>query len=99
MAKRLATALVATSLGVVGIALAAPAGATATASSERIAGATRYGTAAAVATKAYPTTNDRVIIASGENFPDALAASGLAGKLNAPVLLTKSASLSDEAKA
>lgn len=99
MAKRLGAGLLAASLGIFGIALAAPAGATATVTTERLAGQTRYSTAAAVAAAAYPGGSDRVILATGQNFPDALAASGLAGKLNAPVLLTLTASLSDEAKA
>jgi putative cell wall-binding protein len=42
------------------------------------------------------------VIASGENFPDALAANGLAGALNggegAPVILTKKGSLTSHAK-
>jgi putative cell wall-binding protein len=42
------------------------------------------------------------VIASGDNFPDALAANGLAGTLNngqgAPVILTKKGSLSSQAK-
>jgi putative cell wall-binding protein len=42
------------------------------------------------------------VIASGENFPDALAANGLAGALNgglgAPVILTKKGALSSQAK-
>lgn len=36
-----------------------------------------------------------VILATGENFPDALAASSLAGYYDAPILLTKSTSLPD----
>ena len=37
------------------------------------------------------------IVASGGNFPDALSASSLAGRLDAPVILTGSTSLSTEA--
>ncbi len=40
----------------------------------------------------FPTANT-VIIASGENFPDALASSGLAGCVNGPILLTKRSQL------
>lgn len=42
-------------------------------------------------------TVKNVIIASGANFADALAATGIAGILNAPVLLTTSNTLSDYA--
>jgi putative cell wall-binding protein len=53
-------------------------------------GADRYGTSAAIAEAEYPSgvTSGHVILASGANFPDALAANYLAGQLNAPVLLT-----------
>lgn len=40
---------------------------------------------------------DTVIVASGESFPDALAASGLAGIQEAPIVLTSSAELSESA--
>jgi putative cell wall-binding protein len=61
----------------------------------RLAGATRYGTAAAIAT-AVGCSND-IILASGENQPDALAAAALARSVNAPILLTPANSLSVEA--
>jgi putative cell wall-binding protein len=86
-------------LGVLGLALAPSAGAVADVTTDRAAGATRYGTAAAVATEAYPDGSDTVVLATGENFPDALAASGLAGDLDAPVLLTTGDALSEEASA
>ena len=54
----------------------------------RLAGASRYSTAVEVSTLSY-TNADKVILASGLNFPDALAGSALAGGLDAPVLLTK----------
>lgn len=47
----------------------------------------RFGTSAAVVENAYA-SSETVIIACGNNFPDALAASGLAGLRQAPVLLT-----------
>lgn len=61
----------------------------------RIAGETRYETAEQIACQGSWPTGGSVILASGANFPDALAASALAGEENAPVLLTESGSLSD----
>ena len=43
--------------------------------------------------------SDWVIVASGENFPDALSAIALAGSYNAPVVLTSSGELSGQAAA
>ena len=68
----------------------------------RLSGNVRYDTMGAIVSEAYPQafpqeTGGTVIVASGENFPDALAASGLAGKLNAPVVLTNSYELSARA--
>ncbi len=55
---------------------------------ERIAGATRYATAAAVAGKMIElgAEPESVFIASGVNFPDALAVSPAAGVLGQPIL-------------
>lgn len=72
---------------------AVPAGATAVVTTTRLSGATRYDTAAALAKAAYPGTTNDVVLASGEGFADALAASALAGKLNAPILTTPKDSL------
>jgi|GEM_PF-4200934 len=68
---------------------------------ERLAGANRYGTAAAVArkTKAIAGSPSRVFVATGGDFPDALAASSLAAELGEPIVLTKSTALSPEADA
>ncbi|MDD2234474.1 MAG: cell wall-binding repeat-containing protein [Desulfitobacteriaceae bacterium] len=54
---------------------------------QRLAGADRYATATAISTWGFA-TSDYVILASGENFPDALAGTALAGVTEAPVLLT-----------
>ncbi|MGC5584591.1 cell wall-binding repeat-containing protein [Ornithinimicrobium sp. W1665] len=54
---------------------------------ERVAGANRYATAAAVAEAFYPRA-DRAFLATGLDFPDALAAGPVAGLDGAPVLLT-----------
>lgn len=54
----------------------------------RIAGNNRYETAALVAA-AYPSGLSSTYLASGEDFPDALAAGAAAGMLGAPVFLTR----------
>jgi len=66
---------------------AVPAGATAAFGFTRIAGADRYATSALVAEKAFASA-PTVLLATGANYPDALAASYLAGALRAPILLT-----------
>ena len=53
---------------------------------ERIAGADRYATAAKIATKFFPNATS-AFVATGLNFPDALAAAAAAGHIGAPVLL------------
>ena len=53
----------------------------------RLEGNDRYATAGDVAVETFG-TSDVVVIASGETFPDALAAAYAAGLANAPVLLT-----------
>lgn len=58
----------------------------------RIAGADRYSTSNALSKKFV--SADTVIIASGDNFPDALCAAPLARKNNAPILLSSSNGLS-----
>ena len=55
---------------------------------ERAAGKDRYATAADIAASMFPTA-DTVYIATGENFPDALAAGPAAGHEDAPVLYVK----------
>jgi putative cell wall-binding protein len=68
------------------------------ASVNRIEGASRYATAANIARTAFE-CSDTAIVASGENFPDALAANFLAGNRNAPVLLVQQGALPPETKA
>lgn len=55
----------------------------------RIWGADRYATAAALSQSAYPNGATNVMVATGRNFPDALAGSAAAGRFNMPVLLTQ----------
>lgn len=57
---------------------------------ERIFGADRYETAAAVSADAFPRTGViTAFVASGVDFPDALASAAVAGSMDGPVLLTK----------
>jgi putative cell wall-binding protein len=58
----------------------------------RLQGTDRYDTARDVAAKTFG-TSDAVVLASGENYPDALAASFAAGVPGVPILLTKKESL------
>lgn len=55
--------------------------------SSRLYGATRIETAVQVADSLYSGKIDNVIVSTGYDFPDALAGSVLAKKLNAPILL------------
>jgi N-acetylmuramoyl-L-alanine amidase/putative cell wall-binding protein len=54
----------------------------------RLSGADRYGTAASVSRSGWPNGARTVLLASGANWPDALAAAPLSRKLDAPLLLT-----------
>lgn len=65
---------------------------------ERIGGKDRYAVAANVAAT-YPSSTWSVFVASGEVFPDALAAASRAGLTGTPVLLTPGHRLSDAAAA
>jgi putative cell wall-binding protein len=60
---------------------------------ERISGNDRYETSAELAWRAYSGGASHVIIATGENWPDALAGGPLAGKVPGPILLTRRTSL------
>jgi putative cell wall-binding protein len=64
----------------------------------RYEGADRYATAKAIAEATYPSGTAKAIIASGVSYPDALAASFLAGNIGGPVLLTLPSTLSASAK-
>jgi putative cell wall-binding protein len=64
--------------------------------SERISGADRYGTSAAIALKSCEdlSTPMNIIVASGEGFADALSSAGLAGQLeDAVIMLTRARAL------
>lgn len=55
----------------------------------RIAGLTRYSTSAQVSEDAFPAATNHAYLATGQNFPDALAISPAAGALDRPVLLVQ----------
>ncbi len=54
-----------------------------------VAGSTRYTTAIEASKLAFPNGATGVVIATGENWPDALGGSALAGAVDGPLLLTK----------
>lgn len=60
---------------------------------ERIAGADRYATAAAISQEAFELGAFRAYVATGLNFPDALAGAAVAGWRDGPVLLVPGTSL------
>src|SRR5690606_40282425 len=60
----------------------------------RLSGVNRYATAAVIAEEF--SSASVVYVATGENFPDALAGAARAGALDGPVLLTRPGSLRSE---
>lgn len=89
--KLLAVALAtATTIGTAGVAAA-----NADAEAVRLAGVDRYATAMDVAEESFGQST-LVLVASGEQFPDALASAYLSGAADAPLLLTPSAGLPSE---
>jgi putative cell wall-binding protein len=63
----------------------------------RISGPNRYATAVSISQAGWDKA-DTVVLARGDNFPDALAGTPLAYKLNAPILLSRSNVLSEETR-
>lgn len=63
----------------------------------RAAGETRYATMAALLPRAPWKADRTVVLASGSNYPDALAAASLAGAYDAPIVLSEPNSLSVDA--
>lgn len=63
---------------------------------DRQGGANRYATAIALTQSEFPAGNDTVYLASGEDYPDALAGAAVAGKLQAPLLLSPANTLPGE---
>jgi|GEM_PF-5426565 len=56
---------------------------------EQLEGPTRYDTAVEISKALSPGTCENVIMATGQNFPDALGGSALAGAVDCPILLTR----------
>lgn len=54
----------------------------------RLAGESRYDTAAKIAHEVAPEGSDAVVVVNGKNFPDALSVASYAGANNLPILLT-----------
>lgn len=73
-------------------------GSEATIATVELSGKTRYETAIKISTELFR-ESEKVVIASGEDYPDALAASVLAAELNAPLLLSTKSALRDDVKA
>jgi putative cell wall-binding protein/uncharacterized surface protein with fasciclin (FAS1) repeats len=61
-----------------------------------LAGQDRYGTAIDISQESHPMGADAVVIARGDDFPDALAGASIAGLHDAPILLTRPQSLPTE---
>jgi len=91
------TLIAAVAVGGMSVATVGTAFATADVEATRLAGQNRYGTSQVIADTTF-TDATVAVIASGESYPDALAASYLAGALDGPVILTASQSLSPEAR-
>lgn len=66
---------------------------------ERLAGANRYATAAAISRDVFAAGLDAAFVSTGEGFADALAAGPAAIKLHAPLLLTRRDSLPSDTAA
>jgi putative cell wall-binding protein len=60
---------------------------------QRLAGADRYATAAAISAETFSPGVAIAFVATGETFPDSLAAGPAAGRLKSPILLTPRAEL------
>ncbi|MGC7871944.1 S8 family serine peptidase [Desulfosporosinus sp. SYSU MS00001] len=67
-------------------------------STQRFAGVTSEETAVKISQVTFPTGADTVILAQANQFPDALAGAPLAYRLQAPILLTPSSSLTPEVR-
>lgn len=66
---------------------------------DKTTGADRYQTAVQLSQKGFAPGVEGVVIATGENYPDALSAGPLAAAYGGPVLLTHSATLDESTKA
>lgn len=68
------------------------------AGTDRVSGDTRYDTMGSLTERGNWAKGGSLVLASGANYPDALAASSLAGGFNGPILLTDPNGLSSAAK-
>jgi len=95
--KSLAAGVAASALAVSGLAVALTTTAISASAvtSSQIAGVNRYDTARLAGLSKFA-TNSNAVLASGENFPDGLAAADLAGSLGAALFLTPAAGLAPE---
>lgn len=66
---------------------------------QRVSGANRYATSAAISRQAFPNGSEFAFVAVGTSFPDAVTSGPVAGLLQAPVLLTQTNHLPAEVKA
>jgi Tol biopolymer transport system component len=64
-----------------------------------VAGPDRYATAVEASKVGYPSGAASVVIATGENWPDALGGSALAGAVDGPLLLTRATTIPDVTRA
>jgi putative cell wall-binding protein len=62
---------------------------------DRIGGDDRYDTASKITEQAFPDGAIEAIVATGEDFPDALCAAGLAGLNSCPIVITNSDALNE----
>lgn len=85
-AHRLALFVALTLVAVLPVTIASPAAGLPEFSFTRLSGPDRYASAATVATASF-LTSETAVIATGRDFPDALAAAYLAGARDAPILL------------
>ncbi len=65
---------------------------------KRLYGNGRYDTMKTIVDEGFTKTGGTVVVATGANFKDALAASGFAGLFDAPIVLTDGSNLSNQAK-
>lgn len=63
----------------------------------RLGGSDRYDTMSQIVSEGF-SLSSWAVVATGDNFPDALAASGLAGAKGCPIILTSKSYLSSEAR-
>jgi len=67
--------------------------ANASTTTERLWGSDRYRTAVAISNAGWPSGASDIVLATGEDYPDALCAAPVAKILNAPILLTNTTTL------